>query len=527
MNSDISSSTEIDDVESGLPQIVRVGTGPEIKTADVDTDPFSAPVEAIRKYDGLDANFKRRLTRIEKAYTGQEDTGSKQTEVDYFSGYMAFDVVMPPYNLDYLASIYEISSPHYSACNAKVSNIVGLGYSWEESPKTIDKIESASPDELEKLRKKLNRIKIQLDQWLDELNAEDTFLEVLQKVWTDYEATGNGYIEIGRKRDGSIGYVGHIPSKTMRIRRLRDGYVQVVTKVATFFRNFGDTTTSDPIGSQRQPNEIIHIKKYSPTNTFYGVPDIVAAKNALAGDEFASRFNLDYFEHKAVPRYVISLKGAELSRTAERELHEFFLTNLKGKNHRTLYVPLPADSANSKVEFKMDAVEAGTQDSSFNQYKMLNRDEILMAHRVPVTKLGIAANVALAVARDADKTFKEQVCQPEQDRLEKRVNSIIKEKTDVFLLKLNELSLTDAETQSKIHERALRNQQMTINESRAEVGLPPHPDGDRFFEPTTRQAADARNTASQSDSRARGRSSGATDSAGEGRNEQGAGRSSQ
>jgi PBSX family phage portal protein len=525
MNSDTSSSTET--IEVVVPTIDRIGHGPDTQPSPIESDPFAAKAEDIRKYDGLDANFKRRLSRIEKGYTGAGDAASKQTEVDYFSGYMAFDVVMPPYNLDYLASIYEISSPHYSACNAKVSNIVGLGYSWEESPKTIDKIESASPEELEKIRKKLNRIKMQLDQWLDTLNAEDTFLEVLSKVWTDYEATGNGYIEVGRKRDGSIGYVGHIPSKTMRIRRLRDGYVQVVTKVATFFRNFGDTTTSDPIGSQQRPNEIIHIKKYSPTNTFYGVPDIVAAKNALAGDEFASRFNLDYFEHKAVPRYVISLKGAELSRTAEQELHEFFLTNLKGKNHRTLYVPLPADSANSKVEFKMDAVEAGTQDSSFNQYKIMNRDEILMAHRVPVTKLGIAANVALAVARDADKTFKEQVCQPEQDRLEKRVNSIIRERTDIYTLKLNELSLTDAETQSKIHERALRNQQMTINESRAEVGLPPHPDGDRFFEPTTRQAADARNTASQSDARGRSRSSGATDSAGEGRSTQGDGRSSE
>jgi PBSX family phage portal protein len=492
-----------------------------------DGDPFAESYSEIKKHDGLDANFKRRVSRLEKAYTGTGGAKTKQTEVDYYTGYMAFDVVIPPYNLDYLSRIYEVSAAHYAACNAKTANIVGLGYSWTETPATIEKIENASPEQLKKIRRNLGRTKAQLDQILDDLNAEDTFLEVLQKVWTDYEATGNGYIEVGRKRDGSIGYVGHIPSKTIRVRRVRDGFVQNVGRVTTFFRNFGDQKTADPITGQTQLNELIHIKKYSPTNTYYGVPDIVAAKNALAGDEFASRFNLDYFEHKAVPRYVIVLKGASLSLAAERELHEFFMTNLKGKNHRTMYIPLPADAPNSKVDFEMKPVEVGTQESSFNQYRILNRDEILSVHRTPVTKIGVAANVALAVARDADKTFKEQVCRPEQDRLEKRVNLIIKEFTDVFTLKLNELSLTDADTQSKIHERALRNQQMTINESRTEIGLPPHPDGDRFFEPTTRQAADAANTAAGSDSRARSRSANSPDTSGEGRNSQGTGRSSQ
>lgn len=518
-NSDTTNNTEY--------EVQSLGLGPLFDKSQVDDDPFAASYAEIKKHDGLDANFKRRNSRIEKAYTGEGGAATKQTEVDYFSGYMAFDVVLPPYNLDYLSRIYEVSAAHYAACNAKTANIVGLGYSWVETPATLDKLEGATEDKLSKMRSKMNRIKIQLDQTLDNLNAEDTFLEVLQKVWTDYEATGNGYIEVGRKRDGSIGYVGHIPSKTIRIRRLRDGFVQSIGRVTTFFRNFGDTETADPISGQRQPNELIHIKKYSPTNTYYGVPDIVAAKNAIAGDEFASRFNLDYFEHKAVPRYVIVLKGAALSVPAEAQLHEFFMTNLKGKNHRTLYVPLPADNPQSKVDFEMKPVEVGVQESSFNDYRILNRDEILSVHRVPVTKVGVASNVALAVARDADKTFKEQVCRPEQDRLEKRVNLIIKEFTDVFFMKLNELSLTDEDTQSQIDERYARNQVKTINEIRQGIGMPPHPEGDKFFEPTPRQAADAANTASGSDARARARSAGATDSRGEGRNTQGDGRSSQ
>jgi PBSX family phage portal protein len=386
---------------------------------------------------------------------------------------------MPPHNLDYLAKLNEVSPIHYSAIKAKVSNIVGLGYDFVESPATrelIDKTEGE--EETVKLRRKLAKGKQQLLDWLDNCNQEDDFVETLIKVWTDYESTGNGYLEIGRKVNGEIGYLGHIPSTTMRIRRDRDGFVQIIGKNITFFRHFGEKT-NDPIGSDGRPNEVIHIKKYSPTGNYYGVPDIVSASTAIAGNEFSARFNLDYFEHKAVPRYVVVVKGGNLSATSKQSILEFFQTGLKGQNHRSLFVPLPADEEGKKTSFEMKPVEAGIQDSSFNNYKKANLGEILMAHRVPISKVGLAEGVSLAVARDADKTFKEQVCRPEQRIFEKKLNRVIMEKTDVFLLKLNELSLTDEDTQSKIDERDLRWGVAVPNEVRARRGLTGLPGGDK------------------------------------------------
>ena len=140
----------------------------------------------------------------------------------------------------------------------------------------------------------------------------------------------------------------------MRVRRLRDGFIQLLYGKAVFFNNFGDTETENPIaGQEDRPNELIHLKKYTPMNNYYGIPDIIAAQVALAGNELSGRYNLDYFENKAVPRYIITVKGAKLSPESERKLLEFFQVGLKGKNHRSLYVPLPADSPDSKVEFKM------------------------------------------------------------------------------------------------------------------------------------------------------------------------------
>jgi capsid portal protein len=43
-----------------------------------------------------------------------------------------------------------------------------------------------------------------LHDWLEDCNEEETFKETLIKVYTDVEATGNGYLEIGRTSAGKI-----------------------------------------------------------------------------------------------------------------------------------------------------------------------------------------------------------------------------------------------------------------------------------------------------------------------------------
>jgi PBSX family phage portal protein len=471
-------------------------------------DDFMTPSIELLKYNGINQNFKRNAKRkLEKA--GQvgaaptayyppingisgDDAESKQVILLQY-GYGLFDVVEPPYNLISLGKTYEVSAANYAAINAKVTNIVGLGYDLAPSLKVKQMLEdlSDSPDRLNKTRKKLERAKSEILEWLDTRNDNETFTETLTKVYLDYATTGNGYLEVGRKTTGEIGYLGHIPSATMRVRRLRDGFIQIVGGKFTFFKNFhDDDEVQSPIGTDPRPNEIIHLADYTPTNSYYGVPSIVPAKNAMAGNEFASKFNLEYFENKATPRYIFWIKGAKLSRDAESKLFEFFQNNLRGQSHRTLIVPLPGDEAGSKVEVKMEAVENGIQDGSFDKYRKSNLQEILMAHRVPMTKVGAGEGLSLAAAKEADKSFKEQVTRPAQDALEKRITAIISEKTDMFKFNFNELTLTDEDTQSKIDERYLRMQVILPNEVRSRMGMSGIPGGDEPVKLTGQQAAE-------------------------------------
>lgn len=519
--------------EEELPVIEQIFTLKKTEITEGSADPFAQSGQFVKSLSGTTPSFKRKVTNeLRKVNRSADGTvGSKQVdETADITGYDAFGVVTPPHSLEALARVYEdMSTAHYAAVNAKVDNIVGLGYKLVETSKTKRGLEKLDGNDkkLRRVRQALMEHRDDLIDTIEGMNDDESLTEILIKMWRDYEVTGNGYIEVGRKRDGTIGYLGHVQSTTIRIRRQRDGFVQVSGSKTQFFRNFGDTSTTNPIGDDRNPNELIHIKRYSPTSPYYGVPDIVAAQQAVAGNEYAARFNLEFFENKAVPRHLITLKGANLGAQAQTDLLTFFETGLKGQNHRSLFIPLPADSPGSTVEFDIEPIDAKVQESSFVKYTEQNRNAILMAHRVPITKVDVAASASLAIARDADKTFKEQVCGPQQRMLEKKLNRVVKELTDAFEFKLNEMTLTDADTQSKIDERMIKVGAWLPNEVRARDGMPSIDGGDDRVDLNAKdKIAQAQAEATTQRQRDSVRSASASDSAGESRQPKGDGRAS-
>jgi PBSX family phage portal protein len=480
-------------------------------------DPFIKSWEELKNFNGLTPNFKRKTTRAEKsldlvprngrgeispAYEqsagtyamGQDGARSKQLNPGavWRNGYGLFDVITPPYNLYELANFYDTNFANHAAIDAKIENIVGMGYVFEMTAETQMRLEDQDDEEkVGRAKKRIERLKSQARNWLENLNDEDSFINIMEKILTDVQATGNGYMEIGRKVNGEIGYIGHIPATTMRIRRLRDGFVQIIGGKVVYFRNYG-ATNPNPMTTDPRPNEVIHFKEYSPLNTFYGVPDIISAYTSLVGDQMAAQYNIDYFENKAVPRYVVVTKGATLSSEAQDRMFRFLQTGLKGQNHRSLYVPLPADTDGNKIDFEMRPIENGVQEASFEKYRKQNRDDILMAHQVPLSKLGGESGGSIAAALANDRSFKEQVSRPAQKHIEKILNKIIREFTDIVELKFKELTLTDEVAQSQILERYVKTQVMLPNEAREQLGLPSIPSGSEVFVMSSRQAADTR-----------------------------------
>ena len=440
-------------------------------------DPFN-----LIKISSLSPKMKRKAHALNKRHEGEDGTQSKYVDPEVINGYSLWDIVNPPYDLDTLAELYDQSAIHYAAINARVMNTVGLGYEFTETLKARRKIERAQEDpaKLDRTRRSLQDLKEELDTLFESFNIEETLIETLVRVWQDVLTVGNGYLEVGRNNAGKIGYIGHIPAKMMRVRRKRDGFVQFSrsNKVqAVFFRNFQDLEQPDPINADPKPNEVIHFKIYSPNNTYYGIPAAVSAAAAIVGDKFAKEYNIDYFENKAIPRYAIIIKGAKLSNQSKTELVNYFRNEVKGRNHGTLVVPLPA-SIGSNSDIKFEKLEAGIQDASFDKYRKANRDEILVANRVPAPKVGVYDNANLAVSRDADKTFKMQVIGPDQAIIEKKITRLLQEFTDMVQFKLKKIDLLDEDMESRIYDRYLRTEVITPNEVRGKIGFPERTDGD-------------------------------------------------
>lgn len=394
--------------------------------------------------------------------------------------YGALDCAEPPYNMASLSKLYDANPFHAAAVDAKTDSVVGLGYLFEysrDTEKLIEEVERKDADgkKKRKLELKLNDQRAVLEKLIDSMNQEDEMDEILVKLFKDRCSMGNAYIEVGRNAEGEVAYIGHVSARNIRIRTKRDGFIQTVNNKNIFFRNFGDTTTPDPTGVEANPNELIHYKTYSPIDDYYGVPEITSALQAVASLEFAQRYNIDYFENKAVPRYIIKTKGMNMTASQQTELLKFFETAIKGVSHRTILLPVPG-GADKDIDFV--PVETGRQDGSFGESMKLNIQFILSRHRVPQARIGMsAAATSAAESRESEKTFKETVCRPEQRLIEKKLNKVIRELTDMFVFKLKEYTLTDEDQQSQIQERYLRWGVLTPDEIRTGLGLGPRPDG--------------------------------------------------
>lgn len=456
---------------------IKIESGSKVELVGGWKDPFKASNES---------RFKEIQTKMEKAFFNSEGSvGSKQI-FDYDENatyYSILEVAEPVYNIGNLAKIYDENPYHAAAIDAKVDSIVGLGHRFDYSSPILKKLEKLEKKDEDGEKKR--RVEIQLDdardkliEAIDHMNADEDLFSLLQKIAMDRFIMGNAYLEVGRNKLGEIRYIGHVLPHNMRIRKRRDGFVQMVNGKTTFFRNFGDRTTPDPLGLDPQPNEIIHFARYSPVDPYYGVPEITAALDAVAGIKFASRYNLDFFENNAVPRYVIKTKGINLTPSQQENLLKFFETTIKGVSHRTVIIPIPGSASGMERDVDFVPVATNRQEGHFVQYIAQAVQSILARHRVPQSRVAItSAATSSSESREAEKTFKETVCRPEQRMIEGKLNKLFAELTDLFIFHLDEYTLTDEDTQSQIYERGVRMGWILPDEIRIEQGKGPRPDG--------------------------------------------------
>lgn len=336
-------------------------------------------------------------------------------------------LVEPLYNIEALAQLLEINTYHYRAVKTKARDIAGLGW---------DLIPSEDVDEPNQEQKE------RANEFLKNCHPTYTLSELLDMMMVDFEATGNGYLEVIRDDNGQIVGLEHIPSHTMRVHKSMNKYAHIRGNQHVWFKRFGfekdvhkDTGELYPLGSlskEERANEILHLKNYTSRSDYYGLPDIIPALPSILGDKELQEYNISFFDNHAIPAYAVTVTGAELDEETVKVIERFFKEDVKKKQHSTLVLAAKSSEDNlsynqEPIKFEFHKLNTEIKDASFRTYRHDNRDEVLSAHGVPPYRAGIVVEGSLggSTAKESTEIYKQSIIKPKQEILESRLNRFI------------------------------------------------------------------------------------------------------
>ncbi len=346
------------------------------------------------------------------------------------------EVARPKYPLTRVHN-YLMSNPwHYACVLAKAGAATELGYEWVPIKKSQRGVISAQT-------KRLSAFEDQVYS-----KSHKDLSGILKEVSIDYFSTGNLNLEIQYTMGGVLDCLYSVPTVTcFRHAQLplviqctplgmggsiasvaygSDTSLGIQAVLPLFMSDLPREAYWDLMPREQQEavgySEMLHETNLVPsTDPVYGVANILPALAALFGDNAASDYNLQFFENNAVPRYAVTISGGRVTEKAKQDIVDFLDRHIKGKNHRTIVIPLPAN-----MTAKFEPLDATRNDASFLDYKKINREEIAAVHQVPPSEIGLWESANKANSNQQAKNYFLKVINPFQKQLERAMNRIIR-----------------------------------------------------------------------------------------------------
>lgn len=224
------------------------------------------------------------------------------------------------------------------------------------------------------------------------------------------------------------------------------------------------------------PDRMLHDKFPSPESPFWGVGPLFRIADWVETDAFATEFNRLFFVNGA--SFGGFIETEEESKDRIELIKLGMAQNHSGvKNSHKLGV-LPKNA-------KFKAASQTMRDMQFSELDDRYRDKILAAFGVPKTLAGLVTEVNRASAEASEYIFAKYVIEPKIKRYVEFLNKSVVplfDKTKQIYIDYEEFVPEDREMAIKENQAALGNQSyMTINEVRADKGLPPISGGDVVY----------------------------------------------
>lgn len=423
--------------------------------------------------------------------------------------------VQPPYPPTLMSKFLEVNEIHFRSCSAKATDAVGRVHSLEpKHTKDGEELDASEIDDVDKEAIKSEK-KIIRD-FMSDCNSVHGFEGVLMAAAMDHEAIGWGAIEVVRGRDMKIKKIFHVPASRIRVLRGWKGFVETLSRdhVYAYYQMFGskvqtkdgedynpmehgelstdklkwnmvDRETGEPTDDfNESANEILWVPRLHPSTIYYGFSDVVPALGDLLMNVHIRDFMLQFFEHNTVPQYAIIIEGAKISAEVQQAITNFFSSEVKGKAHKTLIVPVPAMGGEVKVKF--ERLTSESREGSFQETKKNGNQGIMVAHGTPPAILGIAetANLGSGKGLSQAEIYKDRTVTPSQMLWARHINRLFRAGLGVKMVSLSftPLDIRDLEAQKDVMIGYLEKGVLTINEIRERVGLgDPIEGGNRAF----------------------------------------------
>ena len=400
--------------------------------------------------------------------------GSRKLRTKY--GTVVDGVTCAPRPFDFALYAYSLTlnTYHARATRAKAKDIAGRP--WH--------IEGEGQDAL----------KQRVTEFFRRAFGRDTFGRGMGRVWSDYEALGNGFLEvIPTLRGDEPAGLAHIPATQMWVRLDQMGFVQQLGAEVAHYRDYGvpdeayaALPATDPLSNDNATTSIVHFSQYNAWSPYYGIPSIMPAWSALCMMTLINEYNLRFFANNAVPDYVVTVEGDTAEGTVDT-IREYFRTHIQGQAHKTLILEAP--SGGGKITFQ--ALQANNKEGAFRLMRTDCRDEILAAHGVPPQKVGVVETGKLGgnLASEQITEYKNSIVTPGQEDLATGLTDILIRgfAADGLSFAFDPYDIADQAMNATIDSAYLDRNVVTPNEIRR-VRFPeldPLPGGDEPLKPAT------------------------------------------
>lgn len=463
------------------------------------TDPSTGLYGLAPRDSGPLPSSQRAASKVEE--TTQLDRQGVATTVS--------EGIRPPYDPLNLGIYQELNGTHARAIGAKSQWEVGFGFDLAPHENVGD---DASDDQ----RSRAEAFWFGDDStWKigPEGTTEASPTEVLVLGRRDYHGIGWAAIEILTNNMGEPVGLAHVPAYTIRVRGRRTaggdverlpGYVQVLDSKTRYFGEAGDrwrdtdpvfvdrftgdmASRADSLPTGSPANELIFVPNPTNLEFYYGIPDWVAEIQSMAADQEIKEYNVEFFDHSAIPHMAVVVRNGELSEQSRQDLQKM-LDGLKGSPHRT--VVLEVEKLLSQGEQILTTEEGAVadirleplpthDDASFIKYREQNEHDVAKVHGVPPQLINRFENSNRSNAREAIHTFANEEIAPEQIRFAERLYRILHVKSPLdcpdWTVEFELRGAENREREAQIAERRIRASQgwITVDELRSELDLDP------------------------------------------------------